>query len=118
MRERAAHRLDHDFLHVGHRVDRDAEGMRADAHDDRQLLRLGDRLRRRVEMQKFGEAADGQHGLAQLQDLRPLHQLDSVLAAIEPDRLDHRMLRQGETLAAGLDDQRRGDGQGERNLSA
>ena len=85
-----------------------AEGMGADPHDHRQLFaarRRGSAGRR--EMQEFGEAADRQHRVAQLQDFRALHQFDLVFAAVEPDRLDDRMLRQGEALAAGLDDQRR-----------
>ena len=116
MRNRPAHWLDHDFLNIDHGVHRDPEGLRADPHDHRQWLRRAVALRRGRETQQFGQTADRQHFVAQLQDFRALHKFDFVLAAVEPDRLDHRMLRQGETLAAGLDDQRRGDGQRQRNL--
>ncbi len=71
---------------------------------------------RRREVEKLGEAADRQHRLAQLQDLRPLDEFDAMLAAGDADRLHHRMLRQGEALAAGFDDQRRRDGERQRDL--
>ena len=66
-------------------------------------------------MEQLGEAADGQDRLAQLQDFRTLDQFDAMFAARHADRLHHRMLRQGEALAAGLDDQGRRDGERQRN---
>src|SRR5262249_11905843 len=48
---------------------------------------------------------------------RVLDALDAVIGiALGAHQLDHRQLRNGEAVAAGLDDQGRDDGEGQRNL--
>src|SRR3546814_444570 len=59
----------------------------------------------------------GQQAVAQAQHRRAVDALDGVLGVGGgAHQLDHRKLRNGEALRSAFDDQRRDDGEGERNL--
>ncbi len=63
------------------------------------------------------EMQERQQFVAQPQHRRVLDPLDAVLAgAAGAHEFEHRELRDGEALARGLDDQRRNDGERQRNL--
>ena len=107
------HRLDDDFLGVEDAVDDDAEDLAADLrdHDETVVGRAGAEAQRLLQMNKR------QQFVAQPQHRRVLDPLDAVLAAgAGAHQLEHRELRDGEALAADLDDERRDDRQRQRNL--
>jgi hypothetical protein len=69
-----------------------------------------------AEPQHFLEVDERQQLLAQTQHRRVLDPLDPMFAIARLHELEHRELRHGEALAAGLDEERGDDRQGERNL--
>ena len=114
MGERRAERLDHDLLHVGDVIDENGEGMRAEAHDHGELRRSLGFMR---QLERVAQVDQRDDLVTQPQHHGALDALDAVGAALaEADRLDHRLLRQGEALVAGLDDEGRRDGERQRDL--
>ena len=107
------HRLDDDFLGVEHAVDHDPENLAADLGDDNEAVFAV----AFAEPQHILEMDERQQLVAQPQYRRVLDPFDAMLAAAAcAHEFEHGKLRDGETLAAGLDDQRRDDRQRERNL--
>ena len=107
------HRLDHDFLGMQHAVDHGAENLAADLdnHDEAVVAVVV------AEPQRFIQMNERQQLVAQPQHRRVLDPLDAVLAAAAgAHQFEHGELRDGEALAAGLDDQRRDDGKRQRDL--
>ena len=95
-------------------VDEHGEGMRAEAHHHRELGRGVGLVRQLEHVAQVDERDDL---VAQPQHHRALDALDAVGAAFaEPDGLDDGLLRQGEALLAGLDDERRRDGERQGDL--
>ena len=77
----------------------------------------GRRTRAGIRVQGWPQRHDGQNVLAQPQNqaaLEAFERMDARLA--EADSFDDRMLGQGETMAAGLDDQSRCDRERQRDL--
>ena len=107
------HRLDDDFLGVEHAVDDGAEHLIADLDDhDEAAFAVGC-----AETQDFLEMKERQQRVAQPQHRRVLDPLDAVLAgAAGANQFEHGELRNGEALARHLDDQRRDNGERQRNL--
>ena len=86
-----------------HAVDHDTEDLAADlSNDNKALVGLA-----AAELQDFLQIDERQQSVAQAQHRCFFDALDAVIAGIgRTHKLEHRKLRDGETLAAGLDDQR------------
>ena len=98
-----------------HAVHHDAEGLRADTGDDDEAL-VGDVLLT-VELEQARQPDQRQQLVAEPQHRGILDALDAMLGlAVHADQFDHGQLRDREALAAGLHDQRRNDGERQRNL--
>ena len=110
------HRLDHDFLGVEHAVHHDAEGLVADLrHHDEAVLRIGRRAV--IDLQELLQMHQRQELVAQAQDGGVLDALDAMLGiGARAHQLDHRQFRDREAVAAGFHDQRRDDGERQRDL--
>ena len=110
------HRLDHDFLGVEHAVDHDAEGLAADlGDDDEAVFRIGGGAV--VDLEQLLQVHQRQQLVAQTQYRGVLDPLDAMLGiGARPHQFDHRQLRNGKAVAAGFHDQRRDDGERQRNL--
>ena len=114
MAQLARHRLDHDFLGVEHAVDDDAEGLAADLGDHDVA---GSGVAAVVDAEQFGQPRQRHQLVAQAQHRRAVDAFDAVVAAAaRAHQFDHRHLRDGEAVAAGLDDQRGDDRQRQRDL--
>src|SRR4029077_10280372 len=111
----ARHRLHHDFLGVEDAVHDDTEAFAADLsnHDEPALDVGGVGLR----AEYLAQARQWQQLVAQPQQRGVLDAFDPVLAAgARAYQFDYRNLWDGETVTAGLHDQRRDDRQRERDL--
>src|SRR6266851_3820008 len=108
-------RLDDDFLGVEDAIDDDAEAVGADLSDDDEGLAA--LFARRAELEQALQRDERQQPVAQAQHRRVVHLLDAVLRIRRgAHQLDDADLRDGEFLAGALDDERRDDGEGERDL--
>ena len=112
------HRLDHDFFGVEHGVHHDPERLAADLNDDDEaLFRLASRGTGNC--QQLVEARQRQQFVAQAEHRRVPDALDPVLGIVlGADQLDHAKLRNREAVAARLHDQRRYNGERQRDLDA
>ena len=113
----ARHRLDHDFLGVEHAVDDDAEGLAADLRDDDEAV-LDDRLASASMLEQLAQARPAAAACRASRSTAAslMRSMRCSRLGARAHQLDHGELRDGEALAAGLDDQRRDDRERERNL--
>src|SRR6185312_9105541 len=114
------YRLDDDFLGVEHAIDHDAEALRADLRDDDEVLARLAFLRPAVfrgKAEHLAQRDKRKNLVAQTQHRHAFEALDPVIAVRGGvDQLDHIDLRDGEAVVHALDDQRRDDREGQRNL--
>ena len=108
-------RLDDDFFGVEDAVDDDAEAVGADLrHDDEGLVGFRRRL---PEMQQLLQRDQREETVAQAQHRGVVEALDLVLGILRgAHQLDDADLRDRETLGGAFDDERRDDGEGQRDL--
>ena len=118
MTQLGRHRLDHDFFRVEHGIDPDPERLAADLNDDDEaVLELTSGVA--GDPEQIVQARQRQQLVTQAQHLRVPDALDPVLGIVlGADQLDDGKLRNGEAVAARLDDQRRHDGKRQRDLDA
>ena len=109
-------RLDDDFLGVEHAVDHDAEGVGADLGDDDEALRGVDAAVL-AELEHVVQADERQQAVAQAQERGIVDPLDRRLGTgRRAHEFEHADLRDREPLARAFDDERRHDGERQRDL--
>ena len=109
-------RLDDDFLGVEYFVDDQAKAQFADLHDDDAGAAVA-AVFVDHDVEAVGESDERQQVVAQAQDARRIDELDLVLEALAgADQFEDGELRQGEAVILNADDERRDDGESQRDL--